>query len=372
MKFNSKKAIALTAAIAAMTMFATACTPSAPATPAPAPAAPAAPAAPGPAPEAPAAETNYPSRDVGVIIPWAPGGVSDLNIRILSAEMADHWGIVMPITNMGGAGGSVGLAEAHAQTPDGYTILGTSVSALVNTQILGLVDVDFREWHAWLATFAPNIVAVRADSPFQTLDDLIEAMRANPGQITASSAGPGSSGHLGAIVFADGADVTFLHVPYEGGAPAIIAAMAGEVDFVAQLSSEKIEYIRSGDLRALASTADVDMTVTDIDGNEILIPSILNYAPGLSNITPFGGVFGIMVNENVPEPVLDQIEEAFHAAMATDSMANFMEDRASLSFNLGREASAEYIFQSAMIINWMMYDIGAAFVSPEDFGIPRQ
>jgi tripartite-type tricarboxylate transporter receptor subunit TctC len=285
--------------------------------------------------------------------------------------MSDYLGIVMPITNMAGAGGSVGLAEAHAQTPDGYTILGTSVSAIVNTRVLGLVDTDFREWHSWLASFAPNIVAVRADSPYETIEDLVEAMKANPGRITASSAGPGSSGHLGAIVFADAVDAEFLHVPYEGGAPAIIAAIAGEVDFVAQLSSEKIDYIRSGDLRALVSTADVDMVVTDVNGNDIVIPSLMNIAPHVSNILPFGGVFGIFVHEDVPEPVLQQIDAAFEFAIESDSMAEFMEEKAALKFNMGRAEALDYNFKQASAKNWMLYDSGAAFVSPEEFGIPR-
>ncbi|MCL2851500.1 MAG: tripartite tricarboxylate transporter substrate binding protein [Defluviitaleaceae bacterium] len=373
MKSNFKKAMAMTAAVAASAVLMAACAqpaPSAPASAAPAEA-PAAPAEAPADPEPSGAEVEFPTRDISVVVPWGPGGETDLTVRTLTNEMANFWGITMPITNMAGAGGSVGLAEVHNQTPDGYTILGTSAAALANAQVLGLVDVSYREWHGWAATFSPNVVVVRADSPFQTIDDLVDAMTANPGSITGASAGPGSSGHLGAVVFAEGVGAEFLHIPYEGGAAAIIGTLAGEVDFNAQLSSEMIDYLRSGDLRGLAALTEEDLVITGgIDG-DVIIPSILNYAPGMTNVVPFGGVFGLYVHEDTHPDVLASIDEAYQFALTTDSMAAYIQERGLVLFGFDREQTAAYLETTASIVNWTLYDIGSAHVSPEYLGIPR-
>lgn len=165
--------------------------------------------------------------------------------------------------------------------------------AFTNSQVMGLVDTSYKKWVVWDAAFSPNVIAVKKDSPYKTIEDLIAAMKENPGKITASSAGVGTGGHIGASVFAQGVGAEFTHIPYEGGNPAIIAALSGEVDFTAQLSMEMIDMIRSGDLIGLACLSDEDLVIDGPSG-KITIPSIKSVAPEMEEILPLGESFGIM------------------------------------------------------------------------------
>ena len=314
---------------------------------------------------------EYPSRDVSVVVPWGAGGGTDLTVRTLVYEMGNDLGIQMPVSNMPGASGSVGKIDVFVSTRDGCKILGSSMTSITTAQVMGFSDISFSDWHAWNAAFAPCIVAVRAESEFQTIEQLIDALRANPGVITASSAGVGSSGHIGAIAFTDAVGASYNHIPYEGGNPAIIAALGGEVDFTAQLSSEMIDFIRTGDMRPLASLSPEDMTIIDNNGNAIVIPSLARVAPSIAGILPIGASFGLFVPNDTPQDIVDTLNSAYTNAIATDNFRNFVDDQGMVFVGMGLQESANYLERNSSVVSWMLYDVGAAPNSPEQFGIPR-
>jgi tripartite-type tricarboxylate transporter receptor subunit TctC len=315
-------------------------------------------------PAAPA--SGYPERDVTMVVPWGAGGGTDLTIRSLAEVMHREMGVNMPVLNMGGASGSLGMQDVWDSPKDGYKILGTSMSSLATVQIMGLADIPYTGWYVWNAAFTPNAIVVKGDSPYQTIEDLIAAMKASPDTITMSSAGVGSSGHVGGVIFAQGVGVTFRHIPYEGGNPAIVATLGGEVVFTAQLLSEMVDYIRSGDLRALASLSDQDMTI----GN-IVIPSIKKVAPEMAAMLPMGGSFGIMVPKGTPDNIVNKIDAAYKVAVASKEFANFADNRGMVVFGYDLARTAQYLAASASKNTWTLFDAGVATTSPETFGIPR-
>jgi len=314
---------------------------------------------------------EYPSRDVSVVVPWGAGGGTDLTVRTLVYEMGNDLGIQMPVSNMPGASGSVGKIDVYDSARDGYRILGSSMTSVTTAQVMGFSDISFSDWHAWNAAFAPSVVAVRAESEFHTIEDLIAALIANPGGITASSAGVGSSGHIGAIAFTDAVGASFNHIPYEGGNPAIIAALGGEVDFTAQLSSEMIDFIRSGDMRPLASLSPDDMTVVDNAGNTIVIPSLARVVPAVADILPIGASFGLFVPNDMPQDIVDTLNEAYENAIATDNFRSFVDEQGMVFVGMSLAESAAYLQRNASVVSWILYDVGAAPNSPTQFGIPR-
>lgn len=314
---------------------------------------------------------EYPSRDVNVVVPWGAGGGTDLTVRNLVYEMGGELGVQMPVANMPGASGSVGKIDVHGGSRDGYRILGSSMTSVTTAQVMGFSTISYREWHAWNAAFSPSVVAVRSDSEFNTIEELIAAMVANPGGITASSAGVGSSGHIGAIVFADAVGASFNHIPYDGGNPAIIAALGGEVDFTAQLSSEMIDFIRSGDMRPLASLSPEPLEIVDNNGNTIVVPSLASIAPQVSGILPIGASFGLFVPNDMPENIVNTLNEAYLTAVASPSFVNFVEQQGMVVVGMTMAESAAYLSRNASVVSWILYDVGAAPNSPDTFGIAR-
>ena len=313
----------------------------------------------------------YPSRDITIIVPWGAGGGADLTNRVLAEQMQTVLGVNMPVLNMPGAGGSIGLQDVFDSPRDGYRMLGTSMASLATIDIMGLSEVSYRQWVAWKATFSPNTVAVPADSPHQTLDDLIAAMAANPGAVLMGSGGAGTSGHIGGLILAEVAGVTFNHIPYEGGSPAIIATMGGEVEFNTQLLSEMIDHIRSGTLRALATLSEQPIEVIGSDGQVIVIPSAADYVPELAAWLPLGGSNGMMVPADSPEHVIIALDEAFHYATQTASVQDFAAERGMFVAGFTMAQTAEYLENIARRVGWTLWDAGVAPVSPEELGIPR-
>jgi len=324
---------------------------------------------PAPAPEQPA--SDYPVRDINIVVPWGAGGGTDLTVRSLAAVMQREIGVNMPVLNQGGASGSVGMQEVYDSDRDGYRILGTSMSSITTVQVMGLADIHYTDWYAWNAAFTPNVIVVRGESPYQTIEDLANAMLASPNTITVGSAGPGSSGHIGAVAFANAIGASFNHIPYEGGNPAIIATLGGEVEFNAQLLNEMVDYIRSGELRALATMGFDEMILEAVDGSEIIIPAIGDFAPAIAPMLPLGGSFGIMVPRDTPSDIVATLDAAYSVAVRSSEFAAFAEDRGMVVNGYDTTRTDEYLSNNASRLTWLLADEGLTARSPEELNIPR-
>lgn len=152
---------------------------------------------------------KYPSRDINMVVPWNPGGSTDLTGRALADAMGKSMGTNIVVTNTPGSGGSVGSLTVQKAEKDGYNILANGMLALTAMPVLGYTETTQKDWDFYLATFTPNVLAVRKDSPYQTAQELLDAMKANPDSITDGTGGMGSGGHLGMRCFARRQD---LHI----------------------------------------------------------------------------------------------------------------------------------------------------------------
>ena len=176
-----------------------------------------------------AAQTDYPTHPVRLIVPFSPGGSTDSQARVLADYLGRALGQQVVVVNVGGAGGTLGLNQAAKATPDGYTLVTATPSMTINPYIQKNIPYDpIKDFEpiALVAT-SPIVLVVPKDSKIKTVRYLIEMAKAKPGEIRYGSAGIGSATHLSTALFEAKAGVKLLHVPYRGAGPALLDVIAG-------------------------------------------------------------------------------------------------------------------------------------------------
>lgn len=202
---------------------------------------------------APAAQAAYPDKPIRLVVPFPPGGAVDILGRLVGQKIGQQMNQTVIVENRAGANGSIGDDYAARANPDGYTLLFGANGLVTNPSLYP--SRPFSEMKtltpvAYLGS-SPLIMVVPENSPAKSLKDIIDAAKADPGKITYASAGNGSSAHLGSEMLKSVAKVNMLHVPYKGGAPAIIDLTAGRVSFMLLDPPQAMPQIRGNKLRPL-------------------------------------------------------------------------------------------------------------------------
>ena len=262
-------------------------------------------------------EDAYPTHPIRFIVPFAAGGGTDAQCRVLAEAVGKRLGQSLVVENATGAGGTIGVNQVARADPDGYTILSTTPGFVINPFIQKDIAYDpIRDFAPVIeATISPVILIVAADSPVHTVRDLLDAARVQPGQIRYGSAGIGSITHLSAALLGSMAGVRFTHIPYRGSEPAMIDLLAGRLQFEVENATSAMPRIRSGQLRAVA--------VGSLAPSALLpdVPTIAATVPGYES----SSWFGIVVPAKTPAAAVARLNAAFN-----DSLAD-LEVRKSLS-----------------------------------------
>ena len=203
-------------------------------------------------------QAAWPEKPVTVLVPFPAGGSTDNVARILSAKFQAEFGGSFVVDNRPGAAGMIGAAIVKRAPADGYTVFVSSLGPFVigphlskNAGYDPLKDFEYIS----VAVQAPNVLAVPANSPFKTVQDVIAYEKANPGKMTFASAGNGTSDHLTAELFWQQTGTSGIHVPYKGGAPAMNDLLGGQVDATFMNINTAVPHIKAGKLRALGITS---------------------------------------------------------------------------------------------------------------------
>ena len=203
-----------------------------------------------------ATSAEYPERPVRLIVPFAPGGGADLTSRLISQRLPDLLGRQVVVENRAGGASNIGSEAVARAAPDGYTLLLGSLSTSVNASLFPKLSFnvlkDF-EPVSLLAT-VPLMVVVHPSFPVQSIADLIAAARARPGALNYASGGLGSANHVAGELFKSMAGVQITHVPYKGGGPALADLLGGHVGLLISTVTSTHDLVKSGRLRALATT----------------------------------------------------------------------------------------------------------------------
>jgi tripartite-type tricarboxylate transporter receptor subunit TctC len=201
------------------------------------------------------ARAAWPERTVTIIVPFPPGGPNDLLGRLLAAELAPKLGQNFIVENRAGAVGNIGLAAGARAAPDGYTLVVVTVVVLINPSVTKVAYDPLKDFVpiAYLGA-APNAIITRPASGIASIADLITKAKANPGKLTYASPGLGTVSQLAVELLKLRADIDMTHVPFNGAAPALQAALTGTTDIAAVSIAGLIGHIRSGTLKALVQT----------------------------------------------------------------------------------------------------------------------
>jgi tripartite-type tricarboxylate transporter receptor subunit TctC len=206
-----------------------------------------------------AARAAYPDKPVTIVVPFPPGGSTDMIARTLGAKLQESLGQTFIVDNRAGATGTIGMGQVKRAAPDGYTLIVSSLGPFVIApHLLKNVPYDMGKDFDLLmvAVQAPNVLVVPAASPLKSVADVLAQAKKAPNKMTFASSGNGSSDHLTAELFWQQTGTTGVHVPYKGGAPAMNDLLGGVVDASFQNINAVVQHVNAGKLRALAVTGD--------------------------------------------------------------------------------------------------------------------
>ena len=198
----------------------------------------------------------FPDKPVRIVVPFSPGGGTDLIARTMGVAMAQDLGQPVIIDNKPGGGTVIGTDAVAKSAPDGYTLVMATIAHAVNPSILAKLPYVHDKAFApvMLVGRSPNVLVVRADSPFKSSQDIVAAAKAQPGKFSFASQGAGTSAHLAGELFKNLTAINLTHVPYRGAGPALSDLLGGHVDMMFATASAVGTFLDSGTLRALAVT----------------------------------------------------------------------------------------------------------------------
>ncbi len=251
----------------------------------------------------------FPSRPLRLVVPFAPGGPTDLMARALAKVLAPALGQSVVVDNKPGGGGLIGFGELAKAPADGHTLAFPSILAVTNPALVPNYPYDVaRDFlPVTVVGFIPHLLVVRGDSPWRSLADLVGAARDKPDTLSYASSGNGTSAHLAAAMFVDRAGLRVAHVPYRGASPALQDLLAGQVQFMFLDTTLALAQVRAGRLRALAIAPARRISA---------LPEIASVAeqgfPGFD----IRAWYGLMVRAGTPAAVVQRLYEEVRAALA--------------------------------------------------------
>ena len=306
-----------------------------------------------------------PSKPITVIVPWAAGGSTDQVTRVTAAELEKALNQKIVILNQPGASGSVGTKNAMEAPKDGYTWTAGAAKDLGTYKVLGMVDTSAKDWNMYLNVAHIAVVGVNADAPYKTMTELLDAMKAKPGSVSVATAGVNSSGHAAIEAIARGAGVSYKHVTYDGGNPAVVATVSGETQVTTQLAAEQTDMIRAKRIRPLAVVGDKALEIEGFG----TVPPLSQFMPGFKDPVNY---FGIFVPKGVPAEVTATLDKVWASQMANnEALKKYAQSRGALFAPLAGETAQNAVFPAIQAYAWTQQAAGKAKVSPDTVGIAK-
>ena len=266
-----------------------------------------------------ATAADFPDRPVHIIVPFPPGGATDLAARLVGAQLSTIWSQPVVVDNRSGASGVIGAEAAARAKPDGYTILMGTLATNVVAHLLQS-DVPYgRDAFEPITLLAssPNILLANSNLDVTSLDDLVRYAKAHPGKVSYASAGVGLSGHLGVELFAQAAGIDLVHVPYRGSAPSGEAFVGGQVDLTLALVTEA--------LRTMQMTKGIKPLAIAAETRSPQFPDTPTFKEvGYPNVEVYA-INGFMAPKGTPEPIVRKIHEDSRRALQDPEVKRKME-----------------------------------------------
>ena len=278
---------------------------------------------------APALAAEFPTKEVQILIPYAPGGATDLVFRALAASTSKYLGKAVVVVNKAGGGGAVGFTEAAQSRPDGYTLV-TAITPLTILPHQVKTAFTYKDFEPIINVVEdPAMFQVRADSPWKTLPEFLDYAKKNPGMITVGNSGAGGGVHLIALAFEKSAGVKFNHIPFAGGGPSVTALLGGHIHAVSVSPPEGIAHVKAGKLRIIALFSAKRMEA---------FPDVPTVREQGVNFV-MGQWRGLAAPKGTPPDVIKKLHDAFKQGMEDPA---FVKNAADMTVQLAYWGPAEF------------------------------
>ncbi len=306
-----------------------------------------------------------PNKPLRIIVPWGAGGSTDQLVRTLAGDLEDALGQKVVVVNQPGGAGAVGTKAAFDAPKDGYTWTAGAAKDLGTYGVTGALNTHLKDWHLFLGTVNYTLLSVHPDSEFQSVDAIVKAMNGNPSSVTIATGGINSSGGASAEALKAAAGGDYKMVTYDGGNPAVKAAVSHETEITTQLVAEQYEMLRAKKLKPLAAFTPTAVSLPGIGD----IPSITQFLPKAK----VGAVnFGIWAPKGIPQDVVDTMTEIWNTKIkSSERLAKYAASKG-LGVNVvSGDMAYQQAFPTTQINAWQIHDGGKSKVSPDSIGIPR-
>jgi tripartite-type tricarboxylate transporter receptor subunit TctC len=291
----------------------------------------------------PARAQGYPDKPIHIVVPYAPGGPTDIVARLIGNKLSEQLGQPVIVDNKGGAGGNLGAEAASQAAPDGDTLLLVTTGHTINPSLYPKLGYDLVKDFAPVSQLisSPMVVAVTPSLPVNTLAELIALAKAKPGELSFASAGNGSSTHLAPELFDMMAGIKMTHVPYKGSAPALGDVIGGHAQVAFDYMISAMQHVRSGKLKGLAVTSATRSPAAPE------LPTVAEAGvPGFEVI----GWNGLMAPAGTPKPVIDKLNAAVKKALASPDVVALVSGQGSSPQWSSADAFGSYV--RAEVARW--------------------
>ena len=282
------------------------------------------------------AQASFPSKSITMIVPFPPGGHTDLVARVIAQKMSESMGQSVVVDNRGGANGNFGAMLAVRAAADGYTLLYNTSSITLSPALYKSLSYDVKRDLAPVALTAvvPLALVVGPNVPANTVSEFIAYAKVNPGKLSYGSAGNGNVTHLGAFQFVRANGIDAVHVPYKGSAPADIDLVGGQIQFMTDTVNSVMPFVRDKRLKMLAVTTPKRMS---------LFPDVPTLAESGMPGFEVGAWQGLMVPANTPKPIIQRLNAEVMKALQSPDVRQKLALQGAEPLGSTPEAYGEYI-----------------------------
>lgn len=306
----------------------------------------------------------YPEKNINGYIQWGAGGGLDGVARSITPLAESHLGRTVVLQNRTGATGAIATTFVTTQAGDGYSLLYAAENPAIY-RVLDLSPLSFNDFEPIIIPVEGTVViCVNPDTPYQTIQDLVEASTKDA-KIRMANSGTGGLPYVAAAMMKTIHGSKFNFIQFDGDGPGATAVMGGHADVMPLALSTSVEYIRGNRLRGLA------VLRTERVPQLPDVPAITEIYPEYAKYLPWGPFYGVFVKKDTPADVVAKLTDSFLKAANDSRFQEYVSAVGGVGINLTGDAAKEYLKKFEATASWLVYDAGGAKKSPEEFGIPR-
>ncbi len=309
---------------------------------------------------------EWPAKTITINCTTAVGGGVDMAARAFAPEISKILGVPIVVVNLPGGGGGICAQNTYAAPNDGYTWQAQGAQLRV-MGVLGYHDKSPKEWYCIPLVGYTAAIIVKADSPYKTYPDLIEAIKKDPDKIPYSGSYRSTSWGINLDLIKKVTGLGGRYVPFSGTPPTHVALLSGDITYALTGIGEHAELLKGGKVRALAHFDDKPYHMKGYGD----IPAITDFLPALKPHLPFPAWASLSLRADTPKPILKKIDEAALKAAETKSVKEYAELKYCFPMKVVGDEAQKLLMRQASLECWLMYEAGVAKKSPAEFGIPK-